>query len=145
MKKIFFTTFVLINLVLVSQAQQNKHTVGEKFGGGVVFFITDDGLHGLIAETIDQGKTNFKQAEGIAKTGIHSIAGKGFSDWRMPTKIELNNMYLQKNIIGGFTSNTYWSSTVNDNVTSWAQNFSNGFNTQSDDLLSFCVRAVRAF
>lgn len=30
------------------------HKIGDKFGGGVVFYVTDGGKHGLIAATIDQ-------------------------------------------------------------------------------------------
>ena len=30
------------------------HFIGERFGGGIVFYVSDKGLHGLIAATTDQ-------------------------------------------------------------------------------------------
>jgi hypothetical protein len=32
----------------------NKHYIGEKFGGGIVFYVYDNGQHGLIAADTDQ-------------------------------------------------------------------------------------------
>ena len=58
-------------------------------------------------------------------------------------------MYQQKNVIGGFTSNWYWSSsegvTIGVDTYAWVQDFSNG---GIDDLwkaFTFHVRAIRAF
>lgn len=50
------------------------HKVGEKFGGGVVFFIRGNGEHGLIAATEDQGKgvTWMKGADFKTKDGVGS-------------------------------------------------------------------------
>jgi hypothetical protein len=33
------------------------HYVGESYGGGIVFYVYDNGLHGLIASTVNQGTT----------------------------------------------------------------------------------------
>lgn len=35
----------------------------------------------------------------------------GFSDWKLPNKEELEQMYINKNYIGGFLDKVYWSST----------------------------------
>jgi len=144
MKKLFLTAFVLLGLVLVSQAQ-TKHYIGEKFGGGIVFDVSADSLHGLIAETRDQGLGNCEQANEIAKSGKHSAAGKAFTDWYLPSKDELNKLYLQRKIVGGFTGNHYWSSTESGDYLAWLQNFGNGKQLSNGKNLTAYVRAVRAF
>ena len=77
----------------------------------------------------------------------------GYSDWFLPSKDELNEMYLnigQGNAlglgnIGGFAGNYYWSSTEYGDVFAWRQNFFDGLqaNYYKNDNLN--VRAVRAF
>jgi len=51
-----FACFMGIGQAAVSKSQSGggKHFIGEKFGGGIVFYVTKDGLHGLIAATSDQ-------------------------------------------------------------------------------------------
>ncbi len=34
----------------------NTHYIGESYGGGIVFYVYDNGQHGLIASTADQSK-----------------------------------------------------------------------------------------
>ena len=144
MKKIFLSVLTIICMVSFSFAQA-KHVVGQKWGGGVVFMVDADGRHGLIAETQDQGKAIWSSAKDICKNGTHSKAGKAFKDWRLPTKTELNEMYLHIFDIEGFTSGEYWSSTADDSEHAWCEDFVDG--TQSSDYKSSFkdVRAVRAF
>jgi hypothetical protein len=69
----------------------------------------------------------------------------GFDDWFLPSKEELNQMYIQRAVIGGFTDNNYWSSTEYGAWDAWGQYFNNGLqylNTKNSPNL---VRAVRAF
>ena len=145
MKKLFLTAFVLLALVLVSQAQ-TKHFIGEKFGGGIVFDVSADGLHGLIAETIDQGMSDWFQAKKIAKKGIHSEAGKFFKDWYLPSKDELNKLYLQRKIVGGFTDYPYLSSTEGEeDYNAWHQDLDNGSQNVIRKNCAFLIRSIRAF
>lgn len=46
--------------------------------------------------------------------------GKG---WRLPTKEELDKMYNNKDLIGNFVNNNYWSSTEYDSRYAWMQVF----------------------
>ena len=86
------------------------HWIGERFGGGIVFYVSEDGLHGLIAETVDQGCCHWIDAHLLAQNGEHSEAGKAFTDWRLPTTEELLKLWRQREIVGGFGKYIYWIS-----------------------------------
>ena len=73
-----------------------------------------------------------------------ACAGLG-NGWRLPTKDELNLMYLNKDKIGGFAGNYYWSSTEYDNDGAWYQYFGNGLQANANKFNYGDVRAVRAF
>ncbi|MDC0338506.1 DUF1566 domain-containing protein [Flavobacteriales bacterium] len=115
--------------------------------GGYVFWLSADGKHGLVAETQDQGLSTWYEAQNlISNPSNHSVNGQKFRDWRLPTKHELNEMYVQEGSIGGFAFNDYWSSTEFDYDDAWLQFFfsgnQNGNNKASSSNL---VRSVRAF
>ncbi|NBW59983.1 MAG: DUF1566 domain-containing protein, partial [Crocinitomicaceae bacterium] len=72
----------------------------------------------------------------------------GYSDWYLPSKDELNQVYLNRVAIGGFVTvyYGYWSSTESGSTTAWCQNFLNGYQYTDDKSYSYGrVRAVRAF
>jgi hypothetical protein len=124
------------------------HTISETFGGGIVFYVTTDGLHGLIAETIDQSSPTcswYNAQDIISDPANHSIEGKKFSDWRLPTKYELNLMYNARSTISGFANNYYWSSTEVDFSGAWTQNFDDGVPYDYGKVFTFSVRAIRSF
>jgi hypothetical protein len=70
----------------------------------------------------------------------------GYSDWYLPSKDELNQLYINKVAIGGFADGYYWSSTELNNYGAWRQLFYNGYQSNyfNKDASSY-VRAVRAF
>jgi hypothetical protein len=88
-------------------------------------------------------ETATSYAAGLAR----AYAGGGYTDWYLPSKDELNKLYLNRVAIGGFAANNYWSSTEFGNDRAWRQNFSSGSGYQSDYLknFTFYVRAIRAF
>ena len=137
--------FIASLFISIAQAQ-TKHTVGEKWGGGIVFYITLDSLHGLIAETQYQGESNWYNAQDlINKATNHSIEGKNFTDWRLPTKKELDLMYKNKYLFG-FASDNYWSSTEDVNNVAWVISFAIGYKYLEDKSPNFnFVWAVRSF
>ena len=65
--------------------------------------------------------------------------------WRLPTKDELNILYKNKDKIGGFVSNFYWSSTEYGNYGAWVQDCNDGIQLNYYKYNSIYVRAVRAF
>jgi len=117
--------------------------------GGYVFRISADGTHGLVAETQDQSTSSswYSAQENISNPVNHSTNGKKFMDWRLPTKYELNEMYLQKGAVGGFALNGYWSSSEYSNGDAWVQFFDDGLQASFGNKSNFFtyVRSVRAF
>ena len=82
---------------------------------------------------------------GLMKWEAAKIACENLGDgWRLPTKEEFILMYINKDKIGGFTNEFYWSSTELDNPgVAWGFCFNNeaafGFNKGN----TCYVRAVR--
>ena len=67
------------------------------------------------------------------------------SGWRLPNEDELNTLYQNKDKIGGFANNLYWSSTGVVSYYAWFQNFNDGSQYDSDKNDTYYVRAIRAF
>jgi len=65
--------------------------------------------------------------------------------WYLPSKDELNKLYNQRNVIGGFSNGDYWSSTEFDTTKAWLKDFSDGKETASDKAIVHHVRAIRTF
>ncbi len=65
--------------------------------------------------------------------------------WRLPTKEELNEMYLNKDEIGGFGETWLWSSSQSNSGGAWDQDFSVGFRGYGGKDIVNSVRACRAF
>ena len=80
-------------------------------------------------------------------TEIARIASYGgYADWFLPSKDELNLMYGQRGVIGGFAFDGYWSSSEVNNIYSWLQYFdygSQGGSLKDGDYVR--VRVVRVF
>ncbi|MDB9888489.1 hypothetical protein OAC92_08890 [Polaribacter sp.] len=78
----------------------------------------------------------------------HSVTVDGvtYGDWYLPSKHELNLLYIERATVGGFTTNFYWSSTELDISNAWVQYFYNGLQISNyKGVTSYSVRAVRAF
>ena len=82
---------------------------------------------------------------GIAADICANLTLGGYSDWFLPSKDELNEMYLNKAAIGGFPYTHYWSSTESDFGNAWFQNFDYGGQGNNLKYVTYSVRAVRAF
>jgi hypothetical protein len=69
-------------------------------------------------------------------------------DWYLPSKHELNLLYQQRSVVGGFSSNPYWSSTEWSGANyslAWLQSFSDGSQGYDSKSITLYMRAVRAF
>jgi hypothetical protein len=152
----------------------NLFAIGQSYQGGIVAYIDSSGTHGLIAAPSDLGGapwgcsgTEISGADGTAigtgnqntidiMTGCSEagIAARlcgdlvlgGYSDWYLPSKDELNQLYINRFAIGGFASNFYWSSTeYGSSSVLWVQNFNIGAQDYVNKYYNLNVRAVRAF
>jgi hypothetical protein len=150
--------------------------------GGFVFYVTDGGLHGLEAAPVDQSTgsewgcygddvsgaygtaigagaqntdaiVSFECDDGspaaLAATGYEL---NGYSDWFLPSKDELNELYQNHAVVGGFVIDIYWSSSYQVDSSypwgsyPWAQYFDvEGILLYDSKNTPFRVRAVRAF
>lgn len=152
-----------------------KFQIGDHYGGGIVFWVDASGQHGLIAATEDQSKgiqwhndritgaTEDGIGAGKENTSLIMLKGAGnfaakvcddleiiadsryYNDWYLPSKYELNLLYLQKEVVGGFSSYYYWSSTEYGSDSACLQNFDNGHQHNDFKRHTLRVRAVRAF
>ena len=80
-----------------------------------------------------------------AITLARAYNGGGLSDWFLPTKDELNQLYLQKNVVGGFKSSSYWTSSEVSATNIYMQDFSNGGSWSNGKSGGDGIRPVRAF
>ena len=147
--------------------------VGMAYQGGKIAYIDATGKHGLIAAHEDQcaawstfpyiatgarltvigtGKSNtdvIVAAHGAGNYAANlckSLNISGYTDWYLPSKDELNELYKNKYKIGGFINNCYWSSSEFNTQYAWKQNFLNGVQSRDDEKgTSWDVRAVRSF
>jgi len=112
------------------EAATGGHYVGEIFGGGIVFYVSEDGNHGLIASLDDLSPstwgplatsvTSFDMTDGAANTALilattpgpgtaayvcDIYAGGGFTDWYLPSIRELFLMCSQDILIDDILDN----------------------------------------
>ena len=81
-----------------------------------------------------------------AITICRSYTGGGKSDWFLPSKDELNQLYTQKTVVGEFTVNGYWSSSESSATNAINQYFDNGVQYTIDGkTTTLRVRPIRAF
>jgi hypothetical protein len=118
-------------------------SVGDTYAGGIVFYLDGKG-YGLVAASKDQS-TGADWA--AAKKLCDELVLNGYSDWRLPTKDELNLMYLnlKKAGRGSFASAWYWSSSEDSIDYAWGQDFGGGVQHGNLKGSRSCVQAVRAF
>ena len=83
--------------------------------------------------------------EAAAAIYCNDLSLNGYSDWSLPSKDELNKLYLNKDSIGGFTADWYWSSSESTATYAWRQHFANGTQEAINKTIEVKVRAVRTF
>ena len=118
---------------------------GTKATRGATGIVIGTGLANTNAIINKQGEPATSYAAGLAR----AYTGGGYTDWYLPSKEELNKLYINRVAIGGFANAWYWNSTeYNLSVFTfgWCQNFNNGNQDAFNDVTwAVNVRAIRAF
>jgi hypothetical protein len=149
------------------------HYIGESYGGGIVFYVYDNGQHGLIAATADQstgitwggstvtnavrngvfaGQYNteriiINQGGGTYASQVcANYQGGGYGDWYLPSVSELSMLNSQRAAVGSFASFYYWSSSEYSSTQAYSVVFPAGWvYYDSSKSTSKNIRAIRAF
>jgi len=157
-----------------------EYLVGMLAEGGIVFYVDESGEHGLVTAMEDLEVYYAWGCSGIGIDGADGTAigtgyqntldivsgcsetpiaasealayeSEGYSDWYLPSKYELLEMYSTignggpEGNIGGFDSGLYWSSSETGNNHAWPVDFNNGSTDANGKHGTTRVRAVRSF
>jgi len=114
--------------------------IGDPYEGGIIFQIEENGESFKICSDIELGSFNWEGA----KMQCQAFSGGGFTDWYLPSKEELNLIYinLSEKGLDNFNDDWYWSSTETDG-SAWEQFFPNG-NQQNNGGGNESFSSVRA-
>lgn len=86
---------------------------------------------------------------GIVARLCSDLELNGYDDWYLPSKDELNQLYLNREVIGGFFDEAYWSSTeyfsYYPNLFAYNQSFATGSSVGTWKSEAYHVRAIRAY
>jgi hypothetical protein len=143
-----------------------EYVKGERFGGGLIVYIDQTTLHGLIAteyeltravwgtgtagaySTTDGSANTTKMIQGFGSTAVNAATvcracrDGGYSDWFLPA---INQLTLLGTPPGGFT---YWSSTESSTNSTWGyvttQPYGNVYGGEPKSI-KHELRAMRAF
>jgi len=74
-----------------------------------------------------------------------NLVMNGYNDWFLPSKFELVELYVNRAIIGGFSTDKYWSSSEQSAFNAWSKSFSTGIWYGDNKNSSRFVRAIRGF
>jgi hypothetical protein len=106
---------------------------------------------GATATALGTGNANTNTIVSVQGAGTYAaklcydLVLNGYSDWYLPSKDELNKLYLNQAAIGVFSCGSYWSSSEGFNNDAWVQPFCPGYAGSVSKSLTYFVRAVRAF
>lgn len=147
------------------------YTVGQSYGGGIIFYVNGTGQHGLIdcgsdygggswgCDSISISGTDTAVGTGASNTAkilsscpnnstasrCHSLTINGYNDWFLPSIGELNLMYHLRTVIQhdfGYTS--YWSSSEINSLMVWVLDDRGKF-VEGHKAAELRYRPIRAF
>jgi hypothetical protein len=167
---------IISSTVTQATGKALSFTIGQRYGGGIIFYIDSTGQHGLIADTVDRkpqetwyngvyiatGATATRIGSGRANThkiilsqgdSGHYAARRcwhykqsGYSDWFLPSRDELYELYKQRDVVGGLKGGYFSSSEYGlYDWAVWGVYFNTGAQNYFGKYQHFHVRAIRAF
>jgi hypothetical protein len=129
------------------------YEIGARTEGGIVFYMDVTGKHGLVAMPFDQAKKvpwgansdcgadspsdgasnsakiisySAKDNPGRKKTAAgycDTLTNGGYTDWYLPSIMELRRLYQAQDVVGGFTLGDYCSSSEYGHADAYAIHF----------------------
>jgi len=143
---------------LVAYYNMNQGTAGGSNSGSLIDKNNGNTRTGTFNGFALSGSTNnyvvsntetYSTAAGLCAGYSVTDGGVTYNDWYLPSKDELNQLYINRAAIGGFDyahTRYYWSSTANYNHSSWSHSFNSGnSNGTLQNAYRQFVRAVRTF
>ena len=118
---------------------------------GIQWYNGSYTVTGATATAIGTGQANTtaivtnQGAGSYAASLCDNLVLNGYSDWYLPSRDELNMLYINQNLIGGFASASYCGSSEYGTYGAWAQSFGSGNQNPSNKGYPYYVRAVRSF
>ena len=105
---------------------------------------------GVTAQGIGSGMSNTTTADSTCTSGAIQVAAdytnNSKTDWHLPSKDELAQLYAERTKVGSFAYDYYWSSSEPYSYASYGQRFGDGAqNLYMKSRISGSVRLVRAF
>ena len=74
-----------------------------------------------------------------------TIDGITYDDWFLPSRMELNLLYVNRETVGDFAKSAYYSSSQDDNISAWYHNFIDGIQGKVLKNIKRSVRTIRSF
>lgn len=147
------------------------YAIGENANGGIIFYLDQTKLHGLVTATQDQGTSKWgcmgvkltsqlgasgsvNTPEIVAGCSTTNIAARlcsdlsltGYDDWYLPSIEELGKLYASKSFVNNLNTNSYyWSSSELDENRAYCQFFGDFRQDYYSKDYEFQVRAIRIF
>jgi hypothetical protein len=112
---------------------------------------TTTSIAGTFGTAIGTGNanTNLMAAGGACTSGAansaRAYAGGGLTNWFLPSKDELVQLYTRRADVGGFADYNYWSSSQSGADNAWLKNFTTINPSSGLKKYPLSVRPVRAF
>jgi len=132
MKRLFFVTLVLflltscylfstdVDVVFINSTNSTIQSIKWSYAGNTAAIVAALGNAEPYANKTD-----------YAAKICYDLVLNGYDDWFLPSKDELNLMYEQKGVIGGFAGAYYWSSSEYFLNYAWSQYFYNGLKLEN--------------
>jgi len=121
--------------------------------GSIVWYGNVSGMDTYTATGIGMGRRNTALILTTWPLSPAAMACNDYTqgsktDWFLPSKDELNLLYVNRNFVGNLDGHRYWSSSgivTDGDVGAWIQNFQYNGLYDVDNFDDYSVRAIRAF
>ncbi|MCL1814682.1 MAG: DUF1566 domain-containing protein [Treponema sp.] len=120
---------------------QDSYKIGDRGPGGGIIFFAEEGQYMECSGELGRYRWN------DAVPAAQNYTGGGFTDWRLPTRKELDLLYqnLKENQLGEFSNGYHWASLEYNRISAWSQRFDDGYQVTNFKRLTYAIRAVRSF